>query len=325
MIDRRQWMAGAAAGVLAPSLAFAQTEAPKGPVRIVVPYPPGGPTDLMARLLQPQLQRRLGTTVIVDNRGGAGGNLGSAYVARQAPADGLTLLLAASGPMAVNAALYKSMPFNAQDDLLPVVQLSAFPLVLEVHPSVKARTLKEFIAYAGSQKAPLNFASAGSGTPQHLAGELFAREAKVPLTHVPYRGAGPALNDVLGGQVPLMFDILASSLQHLQAGKLVPIAVTSATRSPALPQVPTMAEAGLPGFEVTAWHGIAVRSGTPAATVQRLNATFLDIFADPAFRKSWEALGTPVVAGSPEAFGQLIRSETARLGRIVRETGATAD
>lgn len=325
MIDRRQWLAGAAAGLLAPSLAFAQSEAAKGPVRIVVPYPPGGPTDLMARLLQPQLQRRLGTTVIVDNRGGAGGNLGSAYVARQAPADGLTLLLAASGPMAVNAALYKSMPFNAQEDLLPVVQLSAFPLVLEVHPSVKARTLKEFIAYASSQKAPLNFASAGSGTPQHLAGELFAREAKVPLTHVPYRGAGPALNDVLGGQVPLMFDILASSLQHLQAGKLVPIAVTSATRSPALPQVPTMAEAGLPGFEVTAWHGIAVRSGTPAATVQRLNAIFLDIFADPAFRKSWEALGTPVVAGTPEAFGQLIRSETARLGRIVRETGATAD
>ncbi len=307
------------------SLVHAQTGYPNGPIRFVVPYPPGGPTDLMARLLQPELQKRLGVPVLVENKGGAGGNVGSAEVARQAPGDGQTLLLAASGPMAVNGTLFRSMPFNAINDLAPVVQLSAFPLVLEAHPSLNLKTLKAFVAAAKAQKQPFTFASAGNGTPQHLAGELFARAAGVPLVHVPYRGAGPALNDVLGGQVKVMFDILGSSLPHIQAGKLQPIAVTSAQRSPALPQVPTMAEAGLANFETTAWHGVAVRAGTSAAIIARLNATFLDIFKDPVFRQKWEAIGTPVVAGTPEAFGQLVRTESVRLGRLVRDTGVTTD
>lgn len=307
------------------TLAHAQAPYPSGPIRFVVPYPPGGPTDLMARLLQPELQKRLGVPVLIDNKGGAGGNVGSAEVAKQAPADGQTLLLAASGPMAVNGTLFRSMPFNAINDLAPVVQLSAFPLVLEVHPSVNVKTLKDFLAAAKAQKEPLTFASAGNGTPQHLAGELFSRAAGVPLVHVPYRGAGPALNDVLGGQVSVMFDILGSSLPHIQAGKLKPIAVTSAKRSPALPNVPTMAEAGLANFETTAWHGVAVRAGTPAPIIAKLNATFLDIFKDPAFRQKWEGIGTPVVAGTPEAFGQLVRTESVRLGRVVREAGVTAD
>ncbi|MBQ0932279.1 Bug family tripartite tricarboxylate transporter substrate binding protein [Ideonella alba] len=307
------------------TLAHAQAPYPNGPIRFLVPYPPGGPTDLMARMLQPELQKRLGVPVLVENKGGAGGNVGSAEVAKQAPADGQTLLLAASGPMAVNGTLFRNMPFNAINDLAPVVQLSAFPLVLEVHPSLNVKTLKEFLAVAKAQKEPFTFASAGNGTPQHLAGELFSRAAGVPLVHVPYRGAGPALNDVLGGQVKVMFDILGSSLPHIQAGKLQPIAVTSAQRSPALPKVPTMAEAGLANFETTAWHGVAVRAGTPAPIIARLNATFLDIFKDPAFRQKWEAIGTPVVAGTPEAFGQLVRTESVRLGRLVRDTGVTAD
>ena len=305
--------------------ASAQSAYPNGPVRFVVPYPPGGPTDLMARMLQPELQKRLGVPIIIDNKGGAGGNMGSAEVAKQAPADGQTLLLAASGPMAVNGTLFKSMPFNALSDLAPVVQLSAFPLVLEVNPAVDVRTLKEFIATAKAQKEPFAYASAGNGTPQHLAGELFARAAGTPLVHVPYRGAGPALNDVLGGQVKVMFDILGSSLQHIQAGKLRPIAVTSTKRSPSLPNVPTMAEAGLPSFETTAWHGIAVRTGTPAPVIAKLNATFIEIFKDPEFRKKWEGIGTPVVAGTPEDFGRLVRTESVRLGRLVRETGVTAE
>jgi len=305
--------------------ASAQSAYPNGPVRFVVPYPPGGPTDLMARMLQPELQKRLGVPIIIDNKGGAGGNMGSAEVAKQAPADGQTLLLAASGPMAVNGTLFKSMPFNALSDLAPVVQLSAFPLVLEVNPAVDVRTLKEFIATAKAQKEPFAYASAGNGTPQHLAGELFARAAGTPLVHVPYRGAGPALNDVLGGQVKVMFDILGSSLQHIQAGKLRPIAVTSTKRSPSLPNVPTMAEAGLPSFDTTAWHGIAVRAGTPTPIIAKLNATFIEIFKDPEFRKKWEGIGTPVVAGTPEDFGRLVRTETVRLGRVVRETGVTMD
>lgn len=307
--------------------ALAQSAYPNGPIRFVVPYPPGGPTDLMARLLQPELQNRLGVPVVIDNKGGAGGNVGSGEVAKRLPADGQTLLLAASGPMAVNASLYKSMPFNPLTDLAPVVQISSFPLVLEVHPSLGVKTLKEFIALVRktSASAPLTYASAGNGTPQHLAGEIFEKDVGGKLNHVPYRGAGPALNDVLGGQVPVMFDILASSLQHLQAGKLVPIAVTSHERSPSLPDVPTAAEAGLPGYTVTAWHGLAVRAGTPDAVVGKLNATVLEIFKDPAFRRKWEALGTPVVAGSPEAFGALIRSESARLGKVVRDAGVTVD
>ncbi|MBQ1766127.1 MAG: tripartite tricarboxylate transporter substrate binding protein [Aquincola sp.] len=325
-LRRRLLGAAATALCLLPLAAAAQGgHWPSGPIRFVVPYPPGGPTDLMARLLQPELQTRLGATVIIDNKGGAGGNVGSAEVARQAPADGQTLLLAASGPMAVNASLFRSMPFNALTDLQPVIQISSFPLVLETHPSMGIRNVKDFIARVRKEPGAITFASAGNGTPQHLAGEIFGKAVGAKLTHVPHRGAGPALNDVVGGQVPVMFDILASSLQHVQAGKLVPLAVTSATRSPALPNVPTLAEAGLPGVELTAWHGIAVRTGTPRPIVDKLNATLNAIFADPAFKKKWEALGTPVVGGTPEQFGGLIRTESVRLGRVVRESGATAE
>lgn len=298
---------------------------PSKPIRFVVPYPPGGPTDLMARMLAPELQKRLGATVVVDNKGGAGGNLGSAEVARQAPADGHTLLLAASGPMAVNASLYRSMPFDPQKDLAPVVQLSAFPLVLEVHPSLGVSTVKDFIALAKAGKVPLSFASAGNGTPQHLAGELFDTLVRTDIKHIPYRGAGPALNDLLGGQVNVMFDILGSSLPYLQSGKLVPLAVTSARRSPQLPQVPTMAEAGLPGYEISAWHGVAVRAGTPQPIVDKLNATINAIFKEPEFRTRWEAIGTPVVAGSAESFGRLVRADAERLGKLVKDAGVTVD
>ena len=311
--------------LLAQPAVQAQAAYPNHAIRFIVPYPPGGPTDLMARLLQPELQSRLGQTVVVENKTGAGGNLGSAEVAKQAPADGHTLLLAASGPMAVNGTLYKSMPFNALTDLAPVIQISAFPLLLEVHPSTGIKTVKEFINQARARPGEFTFASAGNGTPQHLAGEMFGKAAGVKLSHVPYRGAGPALNDLVGGQVKVMFDVLGSSLQFVKADKLTALAVTSARRSPALPGVPTLAEAGLPGMEVTGWHGIAVRAGTPLPIISQLNSTLNAIFKDPLFRKKWEDLGTPVVAGTAEQFGQLIRTESVRLGRVVRESGATAD
>ncbi|MDP4073465.1 tripartite tricarboxylate transporter substrate binding protein [Acidovorax sp. A1169] len=301
------------------------TAYPTKTIRFVVPYPPGGPTDLMARMLQPELQQRLGVSVIIDNKSGAGGNLGSAEVARQAPADGHTLLLAASGPMAVNPSLYKTMPFNPLTDLEPVVQLSAFPLVLEVHPSLGVKTVAEFIALAKAGKTPLSFASAGNGTPQHLAGELFNALEQVKLGHIPYRGAGPALNDLIGGQVNVMFDIVGSSLQHIQAGRLVPLAVTSTERSKVLPNVPTMAQAGVAGYQITGWHGIAVRSGTPPAAVDKLNATVNAIFKDPAFRTKWEAIGTPAVGGTAADFGALIKGDAQRLGKLVRDTGVTLD
>ena len=316
----------ALAGASALHSAQAQTAAyPSKTIRFVVPYPPGGPTDLMARMLAPELQSRLGVTVIVDNKSGAGGNTGSAEVAKQAPADGHTLLLAASGPMAVNTSLYASMPFNPATDLTPVIQLSAFPLVLEVHPSVGVKTVQELLALAKSGKMVLNYASAGNGTPQHLAGELFNTITQVKLAHVPYRGAGPALNDLLGGQVNVMFDIVGSSLPHIQGGKLVPLAVTSKARAKVLPNVPTMAEAGVAGYEITGWHGIAVRAGTPTAIVDKLNATVNAIFKDPAFNARWEAIGTPAVGGTPAEFATLIRNDSLRLGKLVRDAGVTLD
>ena len=276
-------------------------------------------------MLQTELQTRLGVPVVIDNKGGAGGNTGSADVAKQAPADGHTILLAASGPMAVNSTLYKSMPFNPLTDLVPVVQISSFPLVLEVNPKVGVKTLKEFMNLLKVQKADLSFASAGNGTPQHLAGELFNAQMDTTMTHIPYRGAGPALNDLLGGQVGVMFDIMASSLSYIQTGKLTPLAVTSAKRSPTLPTVPTMAEAGVPGFEFTAWHGIAVRAGTPQPIVDKLNSTLNAIFQQPDFQKKWEAIGTPVVGGTSAQFGELIKKETVRLGKLVKDSGATVD
>jgi len=305
--------------------AHGQDAYPNKTIRFVVPYPPGGPTDLMARLLQTELQTRLGVSVMIDNKSGAGGNTGSADVAKQAPADGYTILLAASGPMAVNSTLYRSMPFNPLTDLAPVIQISAFPLVLEVHPKLGVKTVKEFVNLLKVQKADLSFASAGNGTPQHLAGELFNTQLDTNLVHIPYRGAGPALIDVLGGSVAVMFDILGSSLPYLQSGKLVPLAVTSTKRSPSLPAVPTMAEAGVPGLEFTAWHGIAVRAGTPQPVVDKLNSTLNAIFQDPEFHKKWEAIGTPVVGGTAVQFGELIKKETVRLGKVVKDSGATLD
>ena len=310
--------------VVSPAVAADTYPEPGKPIRFVVPYPPGGPTDLMARILAPELQKRLGATIVIENRAGAGGNVGTGEVAKSAP-DGHTLLLAASGPMAVSGSLYKSLSFNAIRDLAPVIQISAFALVLEVHPSFPAKTLPEFIAAVKAQGGKVNYASAGSGTPQHLAGELFNQRAGTQMQHVPYKGAGPALNDVLGGQVPVIFDVLGSSLQHIAAGKLRPIAVTTSVRAPALPNVPTLAELGLANFDFAAWHGIAVPAATPAPIIQKLNATLNAIFADPDVKKRWEAIGTPVVGGTPEQFAGLIRTETVRLGRVVRETGAVAE
>ena len=317
--------ATATLAMLLPLASHAQDSYPTKTIRFVVPYPPGGPTDLMARLLSVELQTRLGVTVIVDNKGGAGGNLGSADVAKQSPADGHTLLLAASGPMAVNSTLFRSMPFNPLTDLAPVIQISSFPLVLEVNPKLGVKTVKELVTLAKANRPDLSFASAGNGTPQHLAGELFNSQMNIKIAHIPYRGAGPALNDLLGGQVNVMFDILGSSLPYIQTGKLTPLAVTSATRSPLLPNVPTMAEAGVTGYEFTGWHGIAVRAGTPAPVIDKLNSTLNAIFNEPAFHKKWEELGTPVVGGTATQFGELIKKETLRLGKVVKDSGVTLD
>ena len=310
--------------LMAQALSATADDYPSKPIKFIVPYPPGGPTDAMARLIQVPLQAKLKTPVIIENRGGAGGNIGTDFVAKS-PADGYTIVLAASGPMAVNKTLYKSMPFDPLKDLTPIIQISAFPMVMEVHPSVQATTVKQFLALAKANPADLGFASAGNGTPQHLAGELFNTATGLKLQHIPYKGAGPALIDVLGGHVKVMFDILGSSVQYIKQGKLRPLAVTTATRSPALPDVPTMAEAGLPGYDISGWHGIAAPAATPKPVITKLNHAINEIFADPEFKKRWEELGTPIVGGTPEAFSTLVRTESTKLGKLVKDTGVTVD
>ena len=310
--------------LMAQALTAAADDYPSKPIKFIVPYPPGGPTDAMARLIQVPLQAKLKTPVIIENRGGAGGKIGTDFVAKS-PADGYTIVLAASGPMAVNKTLYRSMPFDPLKDLAPVIQISAYPLVLEVHPSVPAKDLKQFLALAKANPSDLGFASAGNGTPQHLAGELFNTASGLKLQHIPYKGAGPALIDVLGGHVKVMFDILGSSVQYIKQGKLRPLAVTTATRSPALPDVPTMAEAGLPGYDISGWHGIAAPAATPKPVITKLNQAINEIFADAEFKKRWEELGTPIVGGTPEAFGALVKADTVKLGKLVKEAGVTVD
>ena len=329
MITRRYFnrlayrLAAAALAAAVPGRTWSQVASGKT-LRFVVPYPPGGPTNLMARLLQPALQARLGMTVVIDNRAGAGGNTGTDVVAKSAP-DGMTILLASPGPMSVNPSLFKSMPYDPQRDLAPVIQISKFPLVLEVNPQFPARSVPEFIAYAKTHPNELNFGSAGNGTPQHLVGMMFNGAAGVSMQHVPYKGAGPALSDLLGNQIPVMFDILGSSVQYIKAGQLRPLAVTTLTRSPVLPDVPTLDESGLRGFDFYGWHGIAVAGKTPPQIVASLNRVFNEIFADPAIRKQWEELGTPVVGGTSQAFADLVRSEATRLGRLVRDANVTLE
>ena len=325
MTTRRHFnlAAGAALATAAlPRRALAQASTKT--MRFVVPYPPGGPTDLMARILQPALQARLGMTVVVDNRAGAGGNTGTDMVAKSAP-DGSTIVLASPGPMSVNPSLYKNMPYDPQRDLAAVIQISKFPLVLEVNPQFPAKTVAEFMAYVKAHPKELNFGSAGNGTPQHLVGMMFNSAAGVSMQHVPYKGAGPALADLLGNQISLMFDILGSSVQYIKAGQLRPLAVTTLTRSYVLPDVPTLDESGLRGFDFYGWHGIAVAGRTSPAIVSNLNRVFNDIFADPAIRKQWEALGTPVVGGTAQGFGELVRSEGERLGKLVRDANVTLE
>ncbi len=318
----------ASLGVLAmagPTAAQTEVAWPSRPIRFIVPYPPGGPTDLMARILAPRMQQTLGVTVLVDNRAGAAGNIGTDMVAKSPP-DGYTLLLAASGPMAVNPTLMRSTPYNPLRDLAPVVQISAFPLVLEVPASATPKTLREFIAWVKARPpGSVSYGSAGNGTPQHLAGALFDTLAGTTLQHVPYKGAGPALSDLMGEQIAAMFDIVGSSVPHIRGGKLRALAVTGHERTSALPGVPTMAEAGLAGFEIQAWHGIAVPAATPAAVVARLNAVVVKAFEEPDVRARWAEIGSELVAGTPAQFGALIRSESVRLGKLVRDIGATED
>jgi tripartite-type tricarboxylate transporter receptor subunit TctC len=309
---------------LLPADAIAQGY-PNKPIKMVTGYAPGGTSDILARLMAQQLNKSLGQTVIVDNRPGAGGNIGTDFVAKSAP-DGYTLVMGASGPLAINMSLFAKMPYDNVKDLAPIAQVAAVPLVLVVHPTVTAKNLKELIAAMKAKPNDFSFGSAGNGTPQHLSGELFKSMAGgLDITHIPYKGTGPALSDLLGGQIKVMFETTIAVLPHIKAGKLRAIAVTTGTRSPELPDVPTIAESGVPGYESIAWYGMAAPAGTPREIITKLNAETVKIMKSPEISKRLKEMGSHLEPGSPEQFAAFIKAETAKWAKVVKESGAKVD
>ncbi|HEV2976540.1 MAG TPA: tripartite tricarboxylate transporter substrate binding protein [Casimicrobiaceae bacterium] len=297
---------------------------PSKPIRLVVPFPAGGTTDILAREVGQRLSLSLGQPVVIDNRPGAAGNIGSELVAKSAP-DGYTLLMATVGTHAINPNLYARIPYDHVKDFAPVVLVAGVPNVLEVTPSLPVHSVADLIKLAKEKPGQINFASSGSGTSIHLSGELFKTMAGVDMTHVPYKGSAPAITDLIGGQVQVMFDNLPSSLQQIKAGKLRAIAVTSAQRAPALPDIPTIAESGLPGFEATSWFGIVAPAGTPPTIIARINADVNQWLQSPEAKEKLLAQGAVAAGGSPEQFAAYIHTETEKWARVVKASGAKVD
>lgn len=313
-----------AAGTIRIGEASAQQDFPSRPIRLIAPAPPGGVTDITARLLAQRLADVVGQQVIVENRSGGGGNIAAEHVARSRP-DGYTLLVGTIGTHAINRSLYPSLPFDPERDFAPITQIVTYPLVLVVNPGLGVATVQELIAAARARPGQLMRASGGSGTSMHLSGELFQMMARLDMPHVPYRGSAPALTDVVSGQAHLMFDALASAVPLVQAGRLRAIAQTGAQRSPVLPDVPTVAEAGLTGYDVSSWLGLLAPAGTPAPVVERLHRASVEALSHPEIRQRFAADGGTVVASTPEAFAAFMRAETAKWADVVRASGARAD
>lgn len=297
---------------------------PEKPLRLVVPFPAGGGADNLARLVMPGVSRALGQPIVIENKAGAGGNVGAEAVARAAP-DGYTLLYGTNGTHAINPSLYRQLPFDPAKDFVPVSRMTEIAAMLIVHPQLSVTSAAELIAYARAHPGKLNFASAGNGTTSHLAGELFRSQAGIDIVHVPYRGGAPAMTDLIGGQVQMMIEVMPNAYPQVQAGRVRGLAVTTAARFPGAPAIPTLAEAALPGFEASAWDGIFVPAGTPAAVVERLNAAIRQALADPELVAALRARGAEPVPGTPESFARFIAASAERWAQAVRASGAKID
>jgi tripartite-type tricarboxylate transporter receptor subunit TctC len=311
---------GMALSAAGPLQAWAQGK----PIRLICPFPPAGAVDIASRAIAAELAKVLGVQVTVENKPGAGGNIGGLEVVRSAP-DGTTLFMTTSGINAINPALYSKMPFDPIKDLEPVSALVSLSNVLVVHPSVKARNVAELIALAKAEPGKVTFASSGSGTSVHMSAEMFKHLAKIDIVHIPYKGSAPAVTDLLGGQVQLMFDNIPSALQHVKAGKLRPLAVTGLKRDPLLPDVPTMVEAGVAGYESGVWFGLAVPAATPKDVIARLNEAAVKGTKAPEFVKRMTELGYSIIGSTAAEMAEMNKAETARWGPIVKASGAKAD
>jgi tripartite-type tricarboxylate transporter receptor subunit TctC len=323
-LPRRNFLhlaAGAAALPAVSRIASAQAY-PTRPVRIIVPTAPGGSSDQYARLIAQWLSERMGQPFVIENRPGAGSNIGTEAVVRS-PADGYTLLSIGAGS-AINATLYDKLNFNFIRDIAPIAGLSREPSVMEVNPSVPAKTIPEFIAFAKAKPGKLNMASAGNGTPAHVAGELFKMMTGVNMLHVPYRGGAPALTDLLGGQVQVMFPVMSSTIEHIKAGRLRALGVTTATRSAALPDIPTVGDA-VPGYEASSVYGIGAPRNTPVEIIDKLNTEINATLSDPKLKARIADLGGTVLALSPADYGKLIAEETEKWGKVIRAANIKAE
>ena len=278
----------------------------------------------MSRAVAEKISQRLGQPFVVDNRAGAGGNIGAQFAAK-APADGYTLFMGTVGTHAINQSLYRKLPFDPVKDFAPLTRVAMVPNLLVANPAKPYKNVKELIAHAKANPGKVNFGSSGSGSSIHLSGELFKSMAKVDMVHVPYKGSAPAVTDLLGGQIDVMFDNMPSAIQHVRNGRLRPLAVTTAKRSPELPDVPTVAEAGVPGYEATSWFGMFAPAATPAPVVARLNGALVKVLADPEVKKKLAEQGAEPYSEKPEQFAEFIRKETAKWSKVVKESGATAD
>lgn len=318
----RHWIVLPLACAFAAATAHAQ-EYPSRPLRLVIPYAPGGPVDIVGRVVASRLNEAFGQQVIVDNRAGAGGNIALEIVAKAA-ADGYTLLMGANGPIAINPSLYRTMPVDTRRDLQPVSMVASSAMILVVHPTLPAASVKQLIALAKGRPGAINYASSGTGSTAHLSSELFNSMAGVKMVHVPYKGAGPALADLVGGQVQTMFTGISSTLPYVKSGRLKALAVSSAKRLPILPELPTVAE-DLPGYEVSTWYGVFTPAGAPAPVIERLHRTLVQAMADPDARTRLAALGADTLTNTPGEFAAAIDKERAKWAEIIKVSGARAD
>jgi tripartite-type tricarboxylate transporter receptor subunit TctC len=324
---KQKSMLSAVAAALLPTMfaaPLAAQEYPVKPVRFVIAFSPAGPSDILTRIVGSKLAESMGQVFIFDNRPGAGGNLAGEIVAK-APPDGYTLLMGNNSILATNASLYKNMSFDPVKDLAPVALLASQPNILVVHPSLPVKSVKELIAFAKAHPGELNYASSGSGAAAHLAAELFKSMAGVQMVHIPYKGASPALIDMLAGQCQVMFATALSVQPYLQSNRLRPLAVSTAKRARIMPNLPTVAEAGVPGFEATTWHGIVSTAGTPPAVINKLNAEINKVLKLPDVNATLTRQGAEVLGGTPQEFAAYIKAEIPKWAKVVKASGARAD
>ena len=318
-----RWFAAAVLSVAAVGAAQAQSY-PNKPVRLIVPYPAGGTTDIIARLAAQQLSERLKQPFVVENKAGANGAIGSVEVAR-APADGYTLLMGTASTHGINSAVYKSLPYDAVKDFAPVTIVASTPNIIAVHPSVPAKNLQELLALAKAQPGKLNYGSTSLGGSPHMSAELLKMMAGVDMVHVPYKGAAPMLTDLMGGQVQVGFDNLPSTINFVRSGKVRAIAVTTPQRWPGAPEIPTVAESGLPGYEVSGWFGLLAPAGTPPAVLATIQQALAEAVKQPEVNKQMLELGAQPVVNTPDAFAKLVQADVAKWRDVVKTTGVKLD